>query len=94
MVLGLSTSSDNALKWYWSTSLKPPSHSDKDHKDRTTFLKRDKHRENGTKCRKKHSFQVCSTSLLRSCQDVTASNTSQQRFVPRLITHSPRSLRF
>ena len=56
--------------------VKPPSHSDKDHKDRTTFLKRDKRRENWTKCRKKHSFQVCSTSLLRSCQDVTASNKS------------------
>ena len=74
--------------------LRPPSHSDKDHKDRTAFLKRDKRRENGTKCRKKHSFQVCSTSLLRSCQDVTASNTFQLRFVPRLITHSPRPLRF
>ena len=74
--------------------VKPPSHSDKDHKDRTTFVKRDKRRENGTKCSKKHSFQVCSTSLLRSCQDVTASYTSQLRFVPRLIPHSPRPLRF
>ena len=74
--------------------LKRPSHSDKDHKDRTAFLKLYKHRENGTKCRKKHNYQVCSTSLLRSCQTVTASNTSQLRFVARLITHSPRPLRF
>ena len=66
----------------------------KDHKHRTTFLKLYKRRENGTKCKKEHSFQVCSTSLLRSCQDVTASNTSQLRFVPRLITHSPRHLCF
>ena len=46
---------------------KVSSHSDKDHKDRTTFLKLDKRRENETKCRKKHNFQVCSTSLIRSC---------------------------
>ena len=55
--------------------LKPPSHSDKDKRDPTTFLKRDKRRENGVKCGKKHSFQVGSTSLLRPCHDVTASNT-------------------
>ena len=28
----------------------------KDHKDRTTFLKHDKHSENGTKCRKKNTI--------------------------------------
>ena len=72
----------------------PPSHSDKDHKDCTAFLKLDKHRENGTKCRKKHNYQVCSTSLLRSCQDATASITSKLRIVARLITHAPRPLRF
>ena len=37
--------------------VRPPSHSDKDHKDRTTFLKRDKRRENGTKCRKNTVFK-------------------------------------
>ena len=57
------------------TEVKPPSHSDKDHKDRTASLELDRRRENGTKCRKKHNFQVCSTSLVRPCQDVTASNT-------------------
>ena len=73
--------------------LKPPSHSDKDHKDRTALLKLDKRSENGTKCKKKHKFQVCSTFLLHSCQDVTASNTSQLCFVARLIMHAPRPLR-
>ena len=43
---------------------------------------------------KKPKFQVGSTSLLRPCQDVTAPNTSQLRFVAHLITHAPRSLRF
>ena len=45
--------------WFLSYKalVKPPSHSDKDHKDRTTFLKRDKRREDGTKCRKNTVFK-------------------------------------
>ena len=54
-----------------------PSHSGKDHKDRSAFLKLDMRRENGAKCWEKRTFQVCSTSLLCPCQNVTASNTSQ-----------------
>ena len=42
---------------FLTSLLRPPSHSDKDHKDRTTFLKRDKRRENGTKCRKNTVFK-------------------------------------
>ena len=33
-------------------SIKPPSHSHKDYKDRTAFLKLEKHWENGMKCSK------------------------------------------
>ena len=74
-------------------SVKPPSHSDKDYKDLTAFLKLDKRRENGMKCSKNHSFQVGSTSSPSSCKDVTASNTSQLSFVAHLIKCAPRPLR-
>ena len=37
--------------------LKPPSHSDKDHKDRSTFLKRDKRREKGRNAGKNTVFK-------------------------------------
>ena len=72
---------------------KSPSHSDKDNNDRTALLTWQTQGERD-EMQEKHNFQVCSTSLLRSCQDVTASNTFKLRFVARLITHSPRPLRF
>ena len=54
-------------------ALKPSSHLDKDHKDRTAFLKLDKCRENGTKCRKKTQFSslfYVLTTLLPGCHCV------------------------
>ena len=61
--------------------MRHPTHSDKDHNDHIGVLKLDKYRENGMKCRKKHSVQVGSTSILRPCEDVTASNASWLSFV-------------
>ena len=72
---------------------KAPSYSDKDYKDSAAFIKLDKRRENGMKCRKKLSSQVGSMSLLHPCQDVAATSTSQLSFVARLIKHAPRLLR-
>lgn len=71
--------------------IRPPSNADKDH---TAFLKPNKLRENGMKCRKTHIVQVGSTSKPRPCQDVTASNAFQPSFVARLIKHAQRTLRF
>ena len=56
-----------------TASLKPPSHPDKDYKDRNVLLKLDKRRENGMKCSKNTQFLswfYVFTKLLQGCHGV------------------------
>ena len=63
-------------------SIKPPSHSDKDHKDRTEFLKLDKAERTGRNAEKKTQF------LSLFCVLTTPRLHVQLRFVACLITTS------
>ena len=87
-VRSINTSVDNILTV--ALTFRPPSHSDKDHKGCTAFLKLDKRRENGMKT----VFKFVLRLIPRLCQCVTASNELQLSLVARLIRQTTRPLRF